>query len=273
MEVSSHALALRPRRGRPGSPSRCSRTCPRTTSTSTATWRPTSRPRRRCSRPSSPTAAVVNLDDPRGAELARATPRGPDRGLLADRRRRPRGRRRRACASRGGACTMRPPVGGRFNAQQRPRRGHGRRRARRPSRRHRRGPRGGPPVPGRFEPVDEGQPFTVLVDYAHTPGAPRERARRRRGEARRRRRRRSSCSVPAATGTPTKRPEMGEVASRLADRVVLTSDNPRGEDPAAIIDAVRSGMADDDAAVIVEPDRRRRHRRSPSPRPSPATWS
>ena len=48
---------------------------------------------------------------------------------------------------------------------------------------------------------------------------------------------------------------MGEVAARLADRVLLTSDNPRGEDPLAIIDAVRSGMARTDA-VTVEPDRR-----------------
>ena len=52
----------------------------------------------------------------------------------------------------------------------------------------------------------------------------------------------------------SKRPEMGEVAARLADRVVLTNDNPRGEDPLAIIDAIRSGMPAS-ADVTVEPDR------------------
>jgi UDP-N-acetylmuramoyl-L-alanyl-D-glutamate--2,6-diaminopimelate ligase len=54
---------------------------------------------------------------------------------------------------------------------------------------------------------------------------------------------------------PSKRPVMGEVASRGADRVLLTSDNPRGEDPLAIIDAVRTGMRTT-AGLTVQPDRR-----------------
>jgi UDP-N-acetylmuramoyl-L-alanyl-D-glutamate--2,6-diaminopimelate ligase len=107
-------------------------------------------------------------------------------------------------------------------------------------------------VPGRFEPVDEGQPFSVLVDYAHKPGAlaqALEAARAAAGGGR-------VVLVVGAGGDrdASKRPEMGEVAGRLADRVVLTSDNPRGEDPLAIIDAIRSGMPPA-ADATVEPDR------------------
>lgn len=114
------------------------------------------------------------------------------------------------------------------------------------------GLRAAPPVPGRFEPVDEGQPFTVIVDYSHKPGAlagALEAAREAAGEAR-------VLLVVGAGGDrdASKRPEMGEVAARLADRVILTSDNPRGEDPLAIIDAMRSGMATT-AGCQVEPDR------------------
>ena len=109
-----------------------------------------------------------------------------------------------------------------------------------------------PPVPGRFEPVDEGQPFAVLVDYAHKPGAldgALRAAREVAGGGR-------VILVVGAGGDrdTSKRPEMGEVAARLADRVVLTSDNPRSEDPLAIIDAIRAGMPAD-APVAVEPDR------------------
>ena len=118
-------------------------------------------------------------------------------------------------------------------------------------------------MPGRFEPVDEGQPFAVLVDYAHKPGAlagalgaAREAAAGGTGAA--------WWSAPAATATARKRPEMGEVAARLADRVVLTSDNPRGEDPLAIIEAIRAGM----------PSRRRRGRRArPGGRHRPRRWT
>ncbi len=110
-----------------------------------------------------------------------------------------------------------------------------------------------PPVPGRFEAVDEGQPFTVLVDYSHKPGAldsALTAAREAAGAGR-------LLVVFGAGGDrdESKRPEMGEVAARLADRVLLTSDNPRGEDPLAIIDAVRSGMVRTDG-LTVEPDRR-----------------
>ncbi|HEY9558782.1 MAG TPA: cyanophycin synthetase, partial [Acidimicrobiales bacterium] len=108
------------------------------------------------------------------------------------------------------------------------------------------------PVPGRFEPVVEGQPFTVLVDYAHKPGALEGALQAARDAA-------DGGRVLIVLGAggdrdPSKRPEMGQVAARLADRVLLTSDNPRGEDPLAIIDAIRSGMTTT-AGCTVEPDR------------------
>ncbi|MGB3055818.1 MAG: UDP-N-acetylmuramoyl-L-alanyl-D-glutamate--2,6-diaminopimelate ligase [Acidimicrobiales bacterium] len=108
------------------------------------------------------------------------------------------------------------------------------------------------PIAGRFEMVDEGQPFLAAVDFAHTPDgldnllvAARELA----GEGR-------VVVVFGAGGDrdPTKRPEMGEVVARLADVVVLTTDNPRHEDPAAIMAAVKTGLADH-PDVTVEPDR------------------
>lgn len=114
------------------------------------------------------------------------------------------------------------------------------------------GLRGAPVVPGRFEAIDEGQPFAVLVDYAHKPGALAQALEAARGATEGGR----VVLVVGAGGDrdASKRAEMGEVAARLADRVVLTSDSPRGEDPLAIIDAIRSGMPAS-AEVTVEPDR------------------
>lgn len=111
---------------------------------------------------------------------------------------------------------------------------------------------GAAPVPGRFEPIDEGQPFAVLVDYSHKPGAlagALDAAREAAPGGR-------VILVFGAGGDrdATKRPEMGQVAGRRADRVLLTSDNPRGEDPLAIIDAVLAGMPSS-ADCTVEPDR------------------
>ena len=104
-------------------------------------------------------------------------------------------------------------------------------------------------VPGRFEAVDEGQPFAVLVDYAHTPEALANVL----AEARRLTSARLVCVFGCGGDRDRgKRPLMGEVATRLADTVVVTSDNPRSEDPRAIIDEIVAGANGD---LTVEPDR------------------
>jgi UDP-N-acetylmuramoyl-L-alanyl-D-glutamate--2,6-diaminopimelate ligase len=97
-------------------------------------------------------------------------------------------------------------------------------------------------VPGRFEPVDEGQEFTVLVDYAHTPEAL--------DNVLRAARELTSGRLHVVFGAGgdrdrTKRPQMGRVASELADRVIVTSDNPRSEQPEAIVDEVLGGTDGD----------------------------
>ncbi|HVW83959.1 MAG TPA: UDP-N-acetylmuramyl-tripeptide synthetase, partial [Bryobacteraceae bacterium] len=107
-------------------------------------------------------------------------------------------------------------------------------------------------VPGRFQRVDEGQPFAVVVDYSHTDDALR-----------------NAISV-ARTLNPkrvitvfgcggdrdrTKRPIMGQIACELSDVVFITSDNPRSEDPLQIIADVMVGARRSDTRTIVEPDR------------------
>jgi UDP-N-acetylmuramoyl-L-alanyl-D-glutamate--2,6-diaminopimelate ligase len=106
-------------------------------------------------------------------------------------------------------------------------------------------------VPGRFESVDEGQPFTVIVDYAHKPGALENVLRAARELARGR-----VIVVLGAGGDRDrgKRPQMGRLASELADVAIVTSDNPRSEDPQAIIDEIVAGAT---SGVEVEPDRAR----------------
>jgi UDP-N-acetylmuramoyl-L-alanyl-D-glutamate--2,6-diaminopimelate ligase len=96
-------------------------------------------------------------------------------------------------------------------------------------------------VPGRFEPVDEGQDFAVIVDYAHKPDALDNVLR----FAREMTRGRLICVIGAGGDRDRgKRPLMGAAAARHADVVILTSDNPRSEDPEAIIDAVAEGAGD-----------------------------
>lgn len=106
-------------------------------------------------------------------------------------------------------------------------------------------------VPGRMEPVDEGQPFTVVVDYAHTPDSLENVL----AAARRLTSGRVICVFGCGGDRDReKRPLMGEIAARLADIPIVTSDNPRSEDPDAIVREILAGM--NDHGVIVEIDRR-----------------
>jgi len=104
-------------------------------------------------------------------------------------------------------------------------------------------------VPGRFEPVDEGQAFGVLVDYAHTPDSLENvlRAARRITAGR-------VISVFGAGGDRDrdKRPKMGRAGAELSDLAVITSDNPRSEDPAQIVAEVAAGAEAAEGAVELE---------------------
>jgi UDP-N-acetylmuramoyl-L-alanyl-D-glutamate--2,6-diaminopimelate ligase len=118
-------------------------------------------------------------------------------------------------------------------------------------------------VPGRFERVDCGQPFTVVVDYAHTDDALRNLTALARDFVAR------AGGVDRAKGRVitlfgcggdrdrAKRPLMGEAAGKGSDFVVLTSDNPRSEDPLAIINDAVVGLQKSGAKYVMEPDRRK----------------
>jgi UDP-N-acetylmuramoyl-L-alanyl-D-glutamate--2,6-diaminopimelate ligase len=116
-----------------------------------------------------------------------------------------------------------------------------------------------PAVPGRFERVDEGQPFLVVVDYAHTDDALRN----------------TIATARALTGKRVitlfgcggdrdraKRPLMGQAAAEASDFVVLTSDNPRSEDPLAIINDALVGIRRLDTPHLIEADREKAIRRA-----------
>jgi UDP-N-acetylmuramoyl-L-alanyl-D-glutamate--2,6-diaminopimelate ligase len=110
-------------------------------------------------------------------------------------------------------------------------------------------------VPGRFERVDCGQPFTVVVDYAHTDDALRNLTSLAREFVQPTKGRVITLFGCGGDRDRAKRPLMGEAAGRGSDFVVLTSDNPRSEDPLTIINDAMVGLQRSGAKYKVEPDR------------------
>ncbi|MGH2849940.1 MAG: UDP-N-acetylmuramoyl-L-alanyl-D-glutamate--2,6-diaminopimelate ligase [Solirubrobacteraceae bacterium] len=108
------------------------------------------------------------------------------------------------------------------------------------------------PAPGRFQALDEGQPFSVLVDYAHTPDSLENVLRSARALGERRLISVFGCGGDRDRG---KRPQMGRISSELADVSIVTTDNPRSEDPPAIIEEILAGVVDRAGVEAVE-DRR-----------------
>lgn len=111
------------------------------------------------------------------------------------------------------------------------------------------------PVPGRLEPIDRGQPFAVFIDYAHTDAALEAALRSVREVV-------GGGKVAVVFGCggdrdPGKRPLMGKIAGELADLVIATSDNPRSEDPLAILAAIEGGLKESgNQGYRLIPDRR-----------------
>ncbi len=207
--------------------------------------------------------AVINLDDPYGDKLAAEfealtfSAGGDERAdLCATDVAFDASGSRFLCLAPGGEAEVALPLPGPLQRRERARRARRRARARRRPRRARvaalpRAER----VPGRFEPVDEGQPFAVLVDYAHTPDSLENVLRAARqadpgGRA-------PDLVVFGCGGDRDrdKRPLMGRIGAELSDLAVVTSDNPRSEDPEAIIDEILAG-AENARQVEVEPERR-----------------
>ncbi len=112
-------------------------------------------------------------------------------------------------------------------------------------------------VPGRFERVAMGQPFTVVVDYAHTDDALRNLTTLAREFVSRSKGRVITVFGCGGDRDRSKRPLMGEAAGRGSDFVVLTSDNPRSEDPIAIMNDALPGLQRSGTKYVLEPDRRK----------------
>jgi UDP-N-acetylmuramoyl-L-alanyl-D-glutamate--2,6-diaminopimelate ligase len=111
------------------------------------------------------------------------------------------------------------------------------------------------PVPGRFQPVHAGQPFTVIVDYAHTDDALRNLIALARQMTARSGGRVITMFGCGGDRDRTKRPKMGAVAGQGSDMVFATSDNPRSEDPRAILAEIEPALKATGVRYVVEPDR------------------
>lgn len=110
-----------------------------------------------------------------------------------------------------------------------------------------------PQVAGRFEKIEEGQEFGVIVDYAHTPDGLENVLKTARELVSGRLITVFGCGGDRDHG---KRPQMGELAGRLSDYVIITSDNPRTEKPLAIIADIEAGIKPQTSSYEIEPDRR-----------------
>ena len=111
------------------------------------------------------------------------------------------------------------------------------------------------PVPGRFQPVDAGQPFTVIVDYAHTDDALRNLIALARQMTAQTGGRVITLFGCGGDRDRSKRPKMGLAAGEGSDFVVATSDNPRTEEPLAILAEIEPGLKASGVRYTIEPDR------------------
>ncbi|HUN87762.1 MAG TPA: UDP-N-acetylmuramoyl-L-alanyl-D-glutamate--2,6-diaminopimelate ligase [Terriglobales bacterium] len=112
-------------------------------------------------------------------------------------------------------------------------------------------------VPGRFQPVIAGQPFTVVVDYAHTDDALKNLTALAREFVQKANGRVITVFGCGGDRDRTKRPLMGEAAGRGSDFVILTSDNPRSEDPMSIISDAKTSAEKTATQLVIQPDRRK----------------
>ena len=209
--------------------------------------------KRRLFTDASPARAVINVDDSYGARLAAELPEAITFGLEQ-------GARYRASevqtglhgsrftvAGPDGEVELRSPLRGRFNVYNVLGAFAAARALGVPSETAVNAVKTAGLVPGRFQPVDEGQDFAVLVDYAHTPDSLENVLRAARELASGR------LHVVFGAGGDRdrgKRPMMGRIARELADRVIVTSDNPRSENPEAIIDEILEGAGLDVEHVV-----------------------